>query len=87
MIRAQRSADIIPISALTGEGVDALVSGITEALDGVRLEEDIELGFDEGRRRAWLFGQNIVEHEHQSETGWTFSVRWTQRQRESFNAL
>jgi GTP-binding protein HflX len=87
MIRAQRSADIIPISALTGEGVDALVSGITEALDGVRLEEDIELGFDEGRKRAWLFDQNIVEHEHQSETGWTSSVRWTQRQRESFNAL
>jgi GTP-binding protein HflX len=84
---AARSEHILPVSALTGEGTDALVSQITTALDGVRLEEDVKLAFSQGRERVWLFEQKIVEDEVQTDEGWTLTLRWTNRQKDAFKRL
>jgi GTP-binding protein HflX len=84
---AARSEHILPVSALTGEGTDALVSQITTALDGVRLEEDVKLAFSQGRERGWLFEQKIVEDEVQTDEGWTLTLRWTNRQKDAFKRL
>ena len=36
-----------------------------------RIREELRIGFAEGRRRAWLFDQGVVESETQGEDGWT----------------
>jgi GTP-binding protein HflX len=77
----------VAISAVTGEGVRALVAAISAQLEGERQVETIELGFDDGRRRAWLHEQGIVESERQGEDGISVTVRWTPRQAARFDGL
>ncbi len=84
---AARRAEVLPMSAATGEGVPAVVAAVTEALDGTREEAVLELPFAEGRRRAWLHENRVVIEERQTEEGWRISVRWTPRQREAFHRL
>ncbi len=60
---------------------------ITSALDGVRTIETLSLAFADGRKRAWLHDQRVVEAETQTETGWDLELLWTARQRESFERL
>ena len=85
--RAGREDDVFAISALTGAGLDPLLEALTSALQGRRFDEDLTLGFAEGRKRAWLFEQDIVISEDQTEDGFVLAVRWTTRQKERFSAL
>jgi GTP-binding protein HflX len=87
MTLAARSEGVVPVSALTGEGAAALVEAISASVGGERLLETVELGFDDGRRRAWLHDQGIVESERQGEDGISLTVRWTPRQAERFETL
>ncbi|MBK0327059.1 GTPase HflX [Rhodobacteraceae bacterium F11138] len=85
--RAARDRDVYGISALSGDGVDALLAAIAEALQGVRHVTELHLGFAEGKRRAWLFAQDLVQTETQTEDGFDLTVRWTPRQQAQFEAL
>lgn len=84
---AARRPDVLTVSALTGEGVGALVERIGLELDGARLDEDLTLSFAQGRQRAWLHDQKVVEAETQDEAGWHLRVAWTGRQRAAFEAM
>ena len=84
---AGRSEGVIPVSALTGEGVKALLSAVSGALDGARRGEDVLLGFEDGRRRAWLYDQGVVERESRDDRGVHLHVRWTPRQEAQFQQL
>ena len=59
--RAARDPGIFAVSALTGEGLDDFLEAVTAALGAERRREEVTLGFDEGRRRAWLFEKGLVE--------------------------
>ena len=87
LARADRDAGVFAISAVTGEGLEGLLSGIATALQHVRHETVLHLDFDEGRKRAWLFQQEVVQSEVQTETGFDITVLWTARQQERFAAL
>ncbi|WP_412917533.1 GTPase HflX [Pseudogemmobacter blasticus] len=76
---AQRS-DVLPVSALTGEGIDALLDRISQSFEEEKTEVTLHLGFADGRRRAWLHDQAVVVSEADTETGWDVTVRWTARQ-------
>mgnify|MGYP002036924381 CR=1 FL=1 len=65
MARAGREDGIYPISAITGEGLDVLLEAIATALAGHRRDEELRLDFADGRRRAWLFAQDVVVSEEQ----------------------
>jgi GTP-binding protein HflX len=78
--QSSQRAKVHPVSALTGEGVEALLALISETLDEDRNETVLVVPFDAGRDRAWLHEQNIVQSETESETGWQIAVRWTPRQ-------
>ena len=41
----------------------------------------------ERKKRAWLFAQQLVEEERQTETGFDLSVRWTAEQEAQFERL
>ncbi len=84
---AERTPDVVAVTAVTGQGVPELVRTIAALVGGERRTETVELGFDDGRRRAWLHEQGIVEDERQDEAGITLTVRWTPRQAERFREL
>ncbi|MEL6643654.1 MAG: GTPase HflX [Pseudomonadota bacterium] len=83
--RAGRDEAVLLMSALTGEGVDALVEATALQLGGVKHAEVIHLPFSAGRARAWLFDQGVVEAEEQLDDGMRLQVVWTQRQKARFS--
>ncbi|UWQ30657.1 MULTISPECIES: GTPase HflX [unclassified Leisingera] len=85
--RAEREDGIHAISALTGEGLDGLLADIAEQLQGVRHEELLNLTFAEGKQRAWLFKEDLVQSEEQTETGFDITVLWTDRQKAKYERL
>ncbi|WP_027258849.1 GTPase HflX [Leisingera aquimarina] len=85
--RAEREGGIHAISALTGEGLDGLLADVAEQLQGVRHEEQLNLSFAQGKQRAWLFKEDLVQSEEQTETGFDITVLWTDRQKAKFERL
>ena len=75
------------ISAVTGQGLDALLDAISGHLDDAKTDVTITLGFAEGRKRAWLHAEGVVLAEVQSDDGHSLDVRWTARQAARFAAL
>ncbi|MCF6232488.1 MAG: GTPase HflX [Rhodobacteraceae bacterium] len=85
--RAAREPEIFAVSALSGEGLDDLLFEIGNMVQGVRHEAELRLSFAEGRQRAWLFQQDIVEQETQTENGFEITVIWSAKQEAQFHAL
>ncbi|AZV78195.1 GTPase HflX [Parasedimentitalea marina] len=85
--RALNEDDIHAISALSGEGLPELMRDIGVILQGVRLNETLTLGFSQGKQRAWLFSEDLVQGETQTEDGFEIKVMWTERQKSQFNSL
>ncbi|KAG1715410.1 GTPase HflX [Nymphon striatum] len=77
LIRADRDPGIIAMSAVSGEGMDAFLTAVTKALDAEKMVDELSLAFADGKQRAWLFDQGVVENEAQTETGFDLTVRWT----------
>ncbi|MFU8881430.1 MAG: GTPase HflX [Rhodobacterales bacterium] len=82
-----RQDDTCAISAITGEGLDALLDAVTTKLEATRHETQLCLSFAEGRKRAWLHEQEVVETEMQTDTGFELTVNWTARQEKRFRDL
>jgi len=75
--RAARDDAVLAISAISGEGLDQLQISVAEALQGALRNADLTLSFSEGRKRAWLFAQDVVIHETQIDDGFEITVRWS----------
>lgn len=86
-VLAERSEDIHTLSAITGEGFDQLLQAITDKLRAAHLTEDLHLGFADGKRRAWLFKEGVVDEEQTTDDGYTLTVTWTQVQRDRFQKI
>ena len=85
--RAARHEDVRTVSAVTGAGLDETVALIIDRLSAKSFETQLTLGFDEGRKRAWLFERGLVEDEVQGENGFALTVRWDARQEAQFRQL
>jgi GTPase len=85
--RASRDDTIWLASSVTGQGLAAFFDHLTALLDDVRHPAELTLRFDEGRARAWLFAQGVVQDERQTEQGFALQVTWTDRQAHAFAAL
>jgi len=85
--RAEREDGVFATSALTGEGLDLLLEAVNRCLEGERREEMLHLGFEDGRKRAWLFDKALVEEEQQDETGYQLRVRWSAKDARQFETL
>jgi GTP-binding protein HflX len=85
--QAGRTDDLFAVSAVTGEGMDALLAAIPDKLKDPRSEAELTLSFAQGRKRAWLFDAGIVTGEVQTETGYELKVFWTELQRTRFARL
>jgi len=87
MTSAARQVDTHAISAITGEGLEGLLDAVTRKLETARHETQLSLPFSEGRKRAWLHAQEVVEAEVQSEEGFDLTLLWTARQEKRFRDL
>ena len=85
--RATRAEDIFAISAVTGEGLDSLLAVIAGRLQELRHEEELELAFSDGRKRAWLHQEGVVEEETQTDDGFRIRVQWSDIQKTRFSRL
>ncbi len=85
--QAARRDNVLPVSALTGAGVDDLLAAMGAALDGKRHSRDLRLSFAEGRKRAWLYEQGVIDSEERGEDGYRLQVTWTARQEKRFRDL
>jgi len=81
---AERNDHILTISAITGQGLDELVNRVSTHLTRDIIEDEIHLPYAEGRARAWLFDQGVVERETQAEHGSLFHLRWNAKQKAQF---
>lgn len=84
LTQAERRDDLFAISATTGDGLDALLAAIPARLKAPRSEAVLELAFDAGKKRAWLFEQGVVTQDETTETGYRMTVYWTQLQQDRF---
>ncbi|EEE36442.1 GTP-binding proten HflX [Rhodobacteraceae bacterium KLH11] len=87
LARAERDPQVFAISAVTGEGVAPLLTEIATKLQGTRHQHVLNLGFAEGDKRAWLYRQDVVRSEEQTEDGFEITVLWTEKQAAQFAAL
>ena len=85
--RAEREEGVFAISALTGEGIAALLDHVAETLQTSVTTETLVLPYAEGRKRAWLFEQDVVQSEVQGEEGVTLTVRWSAIQKARYDGL
>lgn len=85
--QAGRDDGTFAISALTGEGLDELLSTVAVTLQGDVTEETLVLSFAKGRQRAWLFERDLVQSETQTDDGFEVNVRWSAKDRTRFDAL
>lgn len=85
--RAERDENVFAMSAITGEGIDGLLAHVAQVLQGAVITETLVLPYAEGRKRAWLFEQDVVEAERQGEDGFEFDLRWTAVQKARFDGL
>lgn len=86
-VRADRDDHVFAISALTGDGTEALLAAITTQLQGAKQEKQLHLDFSDGKKRAWLFDHELVEAERQTDSGFDLTVRWTAQQEAQFERL
>lgn len=67
--RTQDRLVAVPVSAITGEGVDELIQAIEDVLDQGRARFQAHLTNKDGAFRAWLYENTQVEDETYSDTG------------------
>lgn len=86
-VQDARTEGVHAISAVTGEGIPALLSAIDAVFAEPVFEAELALGFEDGRRRAWLHQEGVITSETEGEDGYHLHLRWTARQRDRFAAL
>ena len=75
------------MSALAGSGLEGLLKTVSTGVSGRRRRADLTLGFSEGRKRAWLFRQGVIEAEEQVRDGYRLRVLWSDRQARAYRGL
>jgi len=86
-VQATRSETVFALSALTGEGLPRLLDAVSSAFEEEKSDRELRLGFEQGRRRAWLHEEGVVKAERQTRTGYRIAVRWTARQESRYRDL
>ena len=86
-VQAARSDTVLALSALTGEGLPRLLEAVSAAFEEEKTDRELRLGFEDGRRRAWLHEAGVVQAERQTKTGYHIAVRWTARQQARYRDL
>jgi GTP-binding protein HflX len=69
MAKAEGAENVHAVSAITGEGVDALLATISQRLSGVLTEATVVLPVDKLKLLPWLYQNAIVDGREDNEDG------------------
>ncbi|WP_448658120.1 GTPase HflX [Sphingomonas sp. CJ99] len=83
---AARRDDVVPLSALTGEGVDALLDRVASLLTASHRRYTVTLDPADGAGAAWLFQHGEVLDHWMEEDRAVYAVRMAPRDHERFEA-
>ncbi|MBP1845986.1 GTP-binding protein HflX [Rhizobium petrolearium] len=79
--RAAGRKNVMAVSAITGEGIDALMEEIARRLSGVLTETTITIPPDRLSLVSWIYGDAVVDDRKDNDDGSvTLDVRLTERQ-------
>ncbi|MEM9854687.1 MAG: GTPase HflX, partial [Pseudomonadota bacterium] len=78
--QAAREEDVFLTSALTGEGMPALLEALSTHVTPPKTRDTLRLDHADGRRRAWLYDQGVVLEETTHADGAELAVEWTTKQ-------
>ncbi|MEO0990756.1 MAG: GTPase HflX [Pseudomonadota bacterium] len=75
--QAARTDDVEVVSSITGLGMESLLATAEAHISEPATEESLQLGFDAGRERAWLYRHADVLDDRTNDSGLLLKVRWT----------
>jgi GTP-binding protein HflX len=84
LVEAARRDDVIPLSALTGEGVDALIRHVAERLTAGHQRYSVTLDAGDGAGAAWLHAHGEVLAQDVEGASVTYEVRMAPSDYERF---
>jgi GTP-binding protein HflX len=87
VVLGQAGDDAIPVSALTGEGLDRLQAAMDLTLRAGARVHRITLPMSDGRRLAWLHSHGEVVGQSGDETSLTVNVRLSDKDKSRFDAM
>lgn len=64
-----------------------LLDAVSTLLRAGSTTEVVRLPFSAGKERAWLFAQEIVDSEEQTDTGFEITVTWSPAQKGQFEKM
>ena len=85
MGEAARHTDVVALSAMTGEGVDALIARVAALLTQAHRRYRIELDASDGAGAAWLHQHGEVISQEIEDDRAVYEVRMAERDYERFN--
>ena len=86
-VAAGRLEHVFAVSALTGAGLSDFLADVALKLDIQRHETVLDVPYADGKRRAWLHQQGVVEEENATDTGYQLRVLWSDRQEKRYRDL
>ncbi|MBU6166334.1 MAG: GTPase HflX [Alphaproteobacteria bacterium] len=87
VVQAEAGDDAIPVSALTGDGLDRLQAAMDTALRAGARVHRISLPHGDGRRMAWLHSHGEVVGQSSDADGITLNVRLADKDKARFDAM
>jgi GTP-binding protein HflX len=87
VVLGQAGDDAIPVSALTGEGLDRLQAAMDLTLRAGARVHRFTLPMSDGRRLAWLHSHGEVVGQSGDETSLTVNVRLSDKDKSRFDAM
>lgn len=86
-VEAARRDEVVISSALSDAGLEPVLVALEQALSAGLTRTVLSLGHEDGRKRAWLYDQGVVEDEEETETGQRISVLWSDAQAVRYSRL
>ncbi len=86
LARTEESGEAVAVSALTGDGVDALLDRIEAILTAEREVMEVHLSADDGEGLAWLYRATEVLERKDGEDGMDLRVRVPEKALDAFRA-
>ncbi len=84
---AARQDDVVITSAMSDDGIAPLLEAIEAVLSRGLRSEELKVSHADGRKRAWLFEQGVVDEETAVEDGWKLNVTWSEAQAVRFSRM
>ena len=81
---AKRRSEVCYLSALTGEGVPALLEKVEDQILPQKISDTLLLPFELGNKKAWLHEHGVVVNEFYTDDGFNLDVMWSAQQKAKY---